>query len=1389
MSGHPSRAASAVRPKTYGDDVGKTRNVQMKDFYSKWVEDNFFELNAKKQPVPASTYGQLVFEGGNQAAPPVGKPFIRLQKDTPAEKICQLMQSTWDLALPRFILSVTGGATSFELPPRLDRMIRQGLRKAAQGSNAWIITGGTNTGVMKYVGDTLASDSTSVTGPCIGFLPWSIVNGKAKLEFHPVTGEKLCGDVAIYPDPDSFEKQPYKSLDRNHTHFILVDDGRGPNDFGGEIELRASVEAYLQKLSTMGQFGIESHISGVVLAIQGGPGTLDQCYNAAVHGVPVIVCDGSGRAADIIAYANTLYDNVPNDSFTEEGLRAMIHDHLSTDPAKIDKFMTQVTECVKTGNVFTYSVDFFGRHDVPLDVKILDTVLEFERRSLPSQTVARASTLSKAKQDELAMCRVLELALTWSRIDIASQETARRRVLVQFQKKISNPADTLTRAKARMLKWALSKNQQEFSKLFLETMDVKDIDAFLKHKTNQEVAIIPTRALRKKNKAKLGTRRRRPQTRLPVSFLQTSDDGSELNRFSVPLPSCVFSGPFPTHLPPLIERLNDLKEDFDYDVECDPQNASWMALTDFVEFFLRFTLSLGYMVSVCKREDAPTSYDTVDAFAEALHHLWAHRQLDNGWHYAGYDDPMQMRDTRLCAFVDLPEELQDSMRQRVQMFVDHLHEHDVRIWQPDTLEDLFILRTIVGRTKSGVNHLRAVFPHGEFTRCNLHLLVCKATGGQCSLEAFNNCNPYLHLMLWAALCNFQTQALHFWSRSPGQAIPNALLVCLVVKHTLKQTKDAPAQVVYAMKETVEIFMEKAVDLLREVEKRDVEIAVKLLLAKSPNTANVPAWKMAYHLHAGAFSALESMLQVAKLLWNGRVDLKNSRIKLFFAAFLFPYVLIPGEQIPVHKQSQLTAWETFKYSIPVRMDVDEEDDFDDIDEDDVGDSDDEDQFDALLDATEEEQAAAATGARQLVPRGASIPLQRLGLTSTLNGAPLPPSRPESARDDDSPISDFFKVTILRYYHFYNSPVVSFILEAAFFFCFLLLFSWSAVTLETLSLGQALTTQPLFVVVFAWMATIVVQELVQLVDLGQRYWNLWNTFDVIIVLFYISSLMMKLGNDAWIQRSRAMYATVAILLWMRFARSYAVHPMVGPKLVMIQLMLEDIKVFVQLVALVYAGYAVALFSVLHEEAWNNTSIHQMLFMPYFQIYGELFLEEMREFTECTELEFSNCANNDIGWFAAVLLAIYLMVANILLVNLLIAMMSKTYEDVQDTAEEHWALMALDALLEYDSTWFLPAPFNIIYHLSRPFTWLYRRSKCCHCGRIEPMRLDAEESKLRPEVEEKVVDYVEEALANSDESAADDLLQQVERTNTEMQTAFAITIKHLETIQQTMAESSQA
>lgn len=72
--------------------------------------------------------------------------YVRLSFDTSPEMVLRVLQEHWGLQLPKLVISVHGGIANFALQPKLKRIFRKGLLKAAKTAGAWIITAGTNTG-------------------------------------------------------------------------------------------------------------------------------------------------------------------------------------------------------------------------------------------------------------------------------------------------------------------------------------------------------------------------------------------------------------------------------------------------------------------------------------------------------------------------------------------------------------------------------------------------------------------------------------------------------------------------------------------------------------------------------------------------------------------------------------------------------------------------------------------------------------------------------------------------------------------------------------------------------------------------------------------------------------------------------------------------------------------------------------------------------------------------------------------------------------------------------------------------------------------------------------------------------------------------------------------
>uniref|UniRef100_A0A667XLD5 Transient receptor potential cation channel, subfamily M, member 2 n=1 Tax=Myripristis murdjan TaxID=586833 RepID=A0A667XLD5_9TELE len=132
--------------------------------------------------VPTDAYGDISFDGVGQKT---GK-YVRVSTDTRPEVLYQLLTEHWNLTPPNLLISVTGGAKNFYLKAHLKNMFHRGLIKVAHTTGAWIITGGTHTGVMKHVGQAVrdhALSSSSMRGQivAIGVATWGTLHNRHAL--------------------------------------------------------------------------------------------------------------------------------------------------------------------------------------------------------------------------------------------------------------------------------------------------------------------------------------------------------------------------------------------------------------------------------------------------------------------------------------------------------------------------------------------------------------------------------------------------------------------------------------------------------------------------------------------------------------------------------------------------------------------------------------------------------------------------------------------------------------------------------------------------------------------------------------------------------------------------------------------------------------------------------------------------------------------------------------------------------------------------------------------------------------------------------------------------------------------------------------------------------
>uniref|UniRef100_A0A8C2UFY4 non-specific serine/threonine protein kinase n=1 Tax=Coturnix japonica TaxID=93934 RepID=A0A8C2UFY4_COTJA len=256
------------------------------------------EWSVEKHTEQTSTdaYGVINFQGGSHS---YRAKYVRLSYDTKPEAILQLMLKEWQMELPKLVISVHGGMQKFELHPRIKQLLGKGLIKAAVTTGAWIITGGVNTGVAKHVGDALREHaSRSSRKICtIGIAPWGVIENRNDL-----VGRDVVAPYQTLLNPLS----KLNVLNNLHSHFILVDDGT-VGKYGAEVKLRRELEKTINLQRIHARIG--QGVPVVALVFEGGPNViltvLDFLHESPP--VPVVVCEGTGRAADILAYITVFH--------------------------------------------------------------------------------------------------------------------------------------------------------------------------------------------------------------------------------------------------------------------------------------------------------------------------------------------------------------------------------------------------------------------------------------------------------------------------------------------------------------------------------------------------------------------------------------------------------------------------------------------------------------------------------------------------------------------------------------------------------------------------------------------------------------------------------------------------------------------------------------------------------------------------------------------------------------------------------------------------------------------------------------------------------------------------------------------------------------------------
>ena len=246
------------------------------------------------------------------------------------------------------------------------------------------------------------------------------------------------------------------------------------------------------------------------------------------------------------------------------------------------------------------------------------------------------------------------------------------------------------------------------------------------------------------------------------------------------------------------------------------------------------------------------------------------------------------------------------------------------------------------------------------------------------------------------------------------------------------------------------------------------------------------------------------------------------------------------------------------------------------------------------------------------------------------------------------------------------------------------------------------------------------------------NVWNVLDVFGLLMFVVGFqyrtyrideydhsdhtgeayheecpLLLTSTFTWVANMQAFYCMSFFTLCLKTLSLYTVTRSMGPLVIQIQTMIVDLFLFMFVLSVFIIGYGVICTSLkFPNDNRPDEVVTNVLMNPYWQVYGELFLDSFQKDEECIHIEsfadLHNLQSNQTRCPQSEnvlpgLSAIYMLLANILLLNLLIALFASTYEKINQESDKYWKFQRAELVMEYKDKPPFPFPTMFLYHLN--------------------------------------------------------------------------------------------
>eukprot|EP01083_Nonionella_stella_P230213 814037_1 len=311
-------------------------------------------------------------------------------------------------------------------------------------------------------------------------------------------------------------------------------------------------------------------------------------------------------------------------------------------------------------------------------------------------------------------------------------------------------------------------------------------------------------------------------------------------------------------------------------------------------------------------------------------------------------------------------------------------------------------------------------------------------------------------------------------------------------------------------------------------------------------------------------------------------------------------------------------------------------------------------------------------------------------------------------------------------FYFTPLGTFITELALYIVYLALFTYLSIN-EFNVYDEMAADEVVF-----WVLNMgyVFNEAQALISdgLSEYFEDATNYMDVCISLLFCTSLTTRImgsvqgpgcvtaedatrecySDSSLYTMFIIMWSLSTMLLWLRLFTFMILSHSLGPMVQMILRMMKDIGTFFKIMLVLFLGFAMCLMYVLQ-------GVHDDFASPFTSVLT-LLRAILGDF-DFGAFAGADDVNDSLLYYGIGVMLIYLVIGSLVFLNLLIAMMAKTFDTIQDDTTSAIVFSRFQlAMMKDNSATFMPAPLNVIAFIFFALFYLCETLMKCCCAKAD-------------------------------------------------------------------------